>query len=145
MTNLPISRSRRTIGNILIFLGGLVLIGSSVVKFAQVAPVVKQLAALGFAGSKLMIIASLEILSALLFLVPRTRSVGLLMVSAYLGGAIATHVGHDEPVYQPAFVLLIFWLGAWLRHPAIAWVFRDNASSGVSSNWTMGGVNESAS
>ena len=75
-----------------------------------------------------MIIATLEILSAGLFLMPRTRSIGLLLVSAYLGGAIATHMGHDEPVYQPAFVLVLFWMGAWLRHPEMFWSFNHRSA-----------------
>lgn len=128
MTNTSTGRSRRIAGNILIFLTGLMLIGSAAAKFAQVSPVVSQLAALGFAGSKLMIIGALEILSALLFLVPRTRSVGLLMVSAYMGGAVAAHMGHNEPVYQPAFVLALFWIGAWLRHPEFLLRFSHGTS-----------------
>ena len=104
------------------------LIGSAIAKFAQVPLVVTQLAALGFAGSKLMIIAALEIVSALLFLISRTRSFGLLMVSMYLGGAIATHLGHNEPVYQPASVLVLFWVGAWLRHCEVFWSWKPGTS-----------------
>jgi hypothetical protein len=51
----------------------------------------------------------LEIGSAILFLIPLTRDIGLLLVSAYFGGAIATHMGHGEPVMQPAIILAIFW------------------------------------
>ena len=123
------SRGRRTAGTILISLGGLVLIGSALAKLAQVPQVVTQLSAVGFGGTKLLIIAALEILSALLFLIPRTRSFGLLMVSAYLGGAIATHMGHNEPVYQPGFVLALFWLGAWLRHREVLWSFESDTSA----------------
>jgi DoxX-like family len=122
------SGTRRTAGSILIFLGGLVLIVSAGAKFAQVPAVVSQLAAVGFAGSKLIIIAALEVFSALLILIPRTRSIGLLMISAYLGGAIATHMGHSEPVYQPAFVLTLFWVGAWLRHREVLWSLKHGAS-----------------
>jgi hypothetical protein len=85
---------------------------------------------MGFDGNKLIFIAILESLSAVLFLVPLTRSFGLLMVSAFMGGAIATHVGHDQPFIQPAMVLVIFWLGTWLRHPQILWsLFPATAAS----------------
>jgi len=122
------SGARRTAGNILIFLGGIVLLGSAIAKFAHVTLVVKQLAAIGFDGSRLMIIAALELLSATLFLVLRTRSFGLLMASAYMGGAISAHLGHGEPVYQPAFVLILLWLGAYLRHPEVLWSFGYSVS-----------------
>jgi len=124
MSDLPIGRVRRTAGNILIFLGGLALIASAATKFTHVVPVVKQLAAIGFDGGRLMIIATLEVFSAAMFLIPGTRSIGLLLISSYMGGAIAAHLGHREPVYQPAFVLALLWIGAYLRHPEVLWSLK---------------------
>ncbi len=118
---------RHVAGSVLIALGGLVLVASAAAKLARVPPVVAELGAFGFAGSKLTLIAVIEVLSALLFLFPRTRSAGLLFVSAYLGGAVATHVQHNQSVVQPAVVLTILWLGAWLRHPEILWSMRPVA------------------
>src|SRR5712692_10779272 len=117
--NASISRKRRAAGNIAMILGGLMLIGSAGAKFAHVPAVVVQLGAMGFTDSKLTFIAVLEVVSALLFLVPATRSAGLLLVSSFLGGAIATHLQHGQPIIQPSFVLLLIWLGTWLRHPVI--------------------------
>src|SRR3989442_7465249 len=91
---------RQVAGGVLIALGGLVLLASAAAKFARVPPIVAELGAFGFAGSKLMLIAAIEAVSALLFLIPRTRSAGLLLVSSYLGGAIATHVQHDQSVVR---------------------------------------------
>ncbi len=115
---------RQVAGSVLIALGGLVLLASAAAKFARVPPIVAELGAFGFAGNKLTVIAVTEMLSALLFLIPRTRSAGLLLVSSYLGGAIATHVQHDQSIVQPAVVLTILWLGALLRHPEILWSVR---------------------
>lgn len=114
-----VGRKRRITGTIMIVLASVMLIGSAGAKLAHVPKVVSQLGAMGFDGDKLIFIAILEFLSAVLFLIPITRSFGLLMVSAYMGGAIATHVGHDQPMIQPAMVLVIFWIGTWLRHPQI--------------------------
>jgi hypothetical protein len=108
-------------GAALIYLLSFVLVGSAIAKFAQIPKVASQMAALGFAGNKLMLIAALEISSAVLFVFARTRSFGLLMLSAYLGGAIATHVGHDQSPLQPAIVLSLSWLAVWLRYPEIFW------------------------
>jgi len=108
---------RRVAGIVLIFLGGLVLLGSAAAKFAHVPKVVEELGRLGFEGNKLTIIAVLEVVSAVLFLAPATRSLGLLLVSAYLGGAIATHVQHDDSALGPAVILSLIWAGAWLRYP----------------------------
>ena len=121
------SRRRETTGSVLIFLSGLMLIGSAGAKFAGVPRVVTELGAFGFEGNKLTFIAALEVVSAVLFLVPRTRSFGLLLVSSFMGGAIATHLQHSQPFLQPAIVLSIPWLGVWLRHPEILWSLRDPA------------------
>jgi len=107
---------RKTVGNALIFLGGLMLLGSAGAKLAHVPKVVSELGAVGFDGNKLIFIALLEVVSALFFLIPVTRSAGLLLVSAFLGGAIATHLQHDQTIIQPSFVLFLIWLGTWLRH-----------------------------
>jgi hypothetical protein len=128
-----IGKKRRITGTALMVLASVMLIGSAGAKLAHVPKVVTELGAMGFDGNKLIFIATLEILSAVLFLVPVTRSIGLLMVSSYMGGAIATHVGHDQPLIQPAMVLVIFWLGTWLRHPQILWsLFPANVASSES-------------
>lgn len=121
--NTAMNSKRRIAGNFLIFLGGLMLFGSAVAKLAHVPKVVSELGAMGFDGNKLIFIAILEGVCALLFLIPLTRSAGLLLVSSFLGGAIATHVQHDQPIVQPSFVLFLIWLGVWLRHRAMLWSF----------------------
>ena len=124
--NVSIGRKRQTFGKVLVNMGGVMLIGSAAAKFAHVPQVVSQLGAMGFDGGRLTFIAGLEVVSAVLFLVPFTRSVGLLLVSSFLGGAIATHLQHGQPIVQPSFVLFLIWLGAWLRHPQILWSLSGN-------------------
>jgi DoxX-like family len=110
--------SRRVrIGAFLIYFSSVILAGSAAAKFAQIPTVASKLAVLGFDGSKLLLIAVLELTSGILFAVPRTRALGLLLVSAYLGGAIAAHVAHSQLPFQPTFVLALIWIGVSLRHP----------------------------
>jgi len=124
--NGSLSRRRRITGAVLIILVGLMLIGSAGAKFARVPKVVNELSAMGLDWNKLMFVASLEVLSAVLLLIPFTRSAGLLLVSSFLGGAIATHLQHGQPIIQPSFVLILLWLGAWLRHPELLWSLSRN-------------------
>ena len=142
MNNTQTNNRRGTAGSTLIGLGTLVLIASASVKLAHVPQVVEEMARVGFEGEKLTLIAVLEMLSAVLFLMPLTRSFGLLMVSSYLGGAIATHVHHNEPGFGPAIILGLIWLGAWLRHPQILWSFGVNRSSSIAD--VQGGSRASA-
>ncbi len=111
------------IANAVIYVCGALLMASAVLKAAQIPSVLQQFQAIGYEGHRLAFIAVLEALSATLFLIPRTRSVGLLFVSAYLGGAIAAHVGYGQPLaaVRPAIFLGIIWFVTWLRHPEILW------------------------
>jgi hypothetical protein len=126
MTNTSRSgNARALVGNILINLLGVALVGSAIAKFARAPKLTSQLAMLGFDGGKLMFIAVLELASAVLLLIPRTRAIGLLFASAYLGGAMATHLGHNLSPIQPAIVLVLLWVGAQLRHPEVLWSFHN--------------------
>ena len=129
-TALPLGeRSRRITGLILIYLAGLALLAAGVTKFAHLPPVVAQLTAAGFGGQKIILVAGLEVLSAALFLVPKTRSIGLLLTSSFLGAAVAAHVQTSEyaGALAPAILLGICWFGTWLRYPVVLWSFNYDA------------------
>ena len=68
-------------------------------------------------GDWRVIIAIGEIVSALLFLVPLTHRVGLLLLSSYFGGAIMIHMSHGEPFTAPAAILVFVWVTALVRDP----------------------------
>ena len=125
------SGMRRIAGNTLIVMGGLMLAASAAVKFAQVPQVVAELNGFGFEG-RIQLIAAGEITTAILFLIPATRSAGLLLVSSLMGGVIATHMQHGESYLMPSVLLLLFWLGASLRHPETAWSLNRPATAGES-------------
>jgi hypothetical protein len=125
-----ISRARAIAGNVLMLIPGLGLVLTSMLKFFGVPAVVHRMALSGITGEKLMIAASLELLSATLFLYPRTRSFGLVFLSAFLGGAISTHVQMGEFVrIMPAGSLLtLAWLGTFLRYPEALWSLRQHGT-----------------
>jgi hypothetical protein len=128
----PTKRSRRRLGGtILIYVSSFLLVVSSLVKFSGVPAVVSQMGAMGFAEGKVPVIAMLEILCAGLFLWLRTRTIGLLLVSAYLGGAVCAHFRASEyaQCLSPAFVLALSWLGMWLRYPVLLWSGYADASA----------------
>jgi hypothetical protein len=117
------SRIRRTVGNVFVFLTGTVVTISALVKFAGVPAVVHKMENLGFSGGKLMLVAVLELMSAAAFLYRPTRAFGLLFLSAFLGGAICSHVrvaAYADAV-GPAIILGITWVSTWLRHPQSLW------------------------
>ena len=112
---------RSIAGNALIYFAGGVVLLSETAKLLQFPPVVQQMAHAGFSGRKLMLVATLGFASALLFLNRRTRSIGLLLLSSFLGGAICLHVQRSEYEYLigPAMLLGLAWIGMLLRHPDV--------------------------
>jgi hypothetical protein len=130
------SPTRRRGGTALIGLVGLILAASSITKLVGVPAVVQQFEAFGF-GGKIVLLGILEATTAVLFLLPRTRSLGLLMISAFLGGAIATHLQHGLVPFPPAIVLALAWAGVWLRHPVVFWSF-DRARGTLEPNARVG-------
>ena len=58
-------------------------------------------------------------LSTLLHLLPRTQFVGALLLTAYLGGATATHVRIGQPFWFPVAMGAILWIAYALRSPSL--------------------------
>ena len=78
---------------------------------------VGEFARIGWPESALPLLAFLQLGSLLLFLIPRTSVLGAVLLTGYLGGAIATYVrmGEPYPVLVPLSTSLIAWLGIYLR------------------------------
>jgi phosphatidylglycerophosphate synthase len=60
-----------------------------------------------------------EIVSALLFLIPKTTKLGTLLLSSYMGGAIIIHMTTATGILMPSVVLILVWAVAILRNPEI--------------------------
>ncbi|MBC7910287.1 MAG: DoxX family protein [Pyrinomonadaceae bacterium] len=119
------SKGRRIAAWILTGLISLLFIASAIAKLAGAQAVVEVFEKWGLSNHRLLI-GSGELVSALLFLIPRTNSLGLLLLSAYLGGAIVTHMQHGEPYIIPSILLLLVWVTGYLRHPEVLQSFRGS-------------------
>jgi hypothetical protein len=69
----------------------------------------------GYPPGTLTPIAIVELACVLLYTIPRTSVLGALLLTAYLGGAVATHVRVGEPFVIPIMVGVIAWAGLYLR------------------------------
>jgi hypothetical protein len=134
------------LGNGLIKFCAFGLAVSSAVKFLHPAKPVAYMQYLGYEHEKLYFIAAIELLTAVLFFVRSTRSVGLLLVSSYFGGAIAAHLAnhpfagggpflafnasHHYLGTLPAMLFLACaWIGVWLGNPESLWSFAERTNS----------------
>ena len=68
-------------------------------------------------GVPIQVIGAGELVSAILLLVPRTASLGVLLTSGFWGGAICLHMSKGEPFVLQSVFLLLTWVGAYLRVP----------------------------
>lgn len=68
-------------------------------------------------GDWRVIIALGEVSSALLFLFPKTNRFGTLLLSSYMGGAIIIHMTGGISIMMPSVVLILVWVGFYLRTP----------------------------
>ena len=69
----------------------------------------------GYPAHDLIPICAAEIACAVLYAIPRTSVFGAILLTAYLGGATATHVRIGEPFFMPVLVAIVVWLGLYLR------------------------------
>jgi hypothetical protein len=128
MVEAGITRRRRFAGMVLIAVVVLALVGAATAKFLGVAAITTQLTSFGFSRGWIIALGVIELASAVLLAIPRTRALGLLLITGFLGGAIATHIQHGQSPAQPAVLLALGWTGIWLRHPLANWSHLSIAS-----------------
>ena len=91
----------------------------TILKLLQLAPAVDATVALGYPAGTVFAIGVIELIALVLYLVPRTSVLGAVVLTGYLGGAIATHVRAGSPLPShtlfPSYVALLVWGGLYLR------------------------------
>ena len=95
------------------------LIFDSVGKLLRVQPVVEGTAGLGYPVSVIFPLGVTLLTCVLVYLVPRTAVFGAVLLTGYLGGAVATHVRVGSPLFShvlfPTYVAALVWGGLLLR------------------------------
>jgi DoxX-like family len=113
------SKIRKVIGWILSGLLALVFAGSAFMKLSQNPEAIARAASFGFSSETNFMIGLIEIVSLILFLIRRTGVLGGMLLVAYLGGAIATTLQHQQPVAIPIIVQILLWITMYIRFPAL--------------------------
>lgn len=100
----------------------LFLLLDGAMKLAKPAFVVEATVRLGYPESTIVPIGVVLIVCTVLYLIPRTAVLGAILLTAYLGGAVATQVRAGEPVFSIIFAIVfgvLVWLGLYLRNPTL--------------------------
>jgi hypothetical protein len=102
-------------GSILSALPVLMLLFSGGMKLLKPDLVVQEFARLGYPESLVLGIGILELTCTAVYVIPRTSIVGAILLTAYLGGATATHVRVGDPFFIPVVLGVLVWAGLFLR------------------------------
>ena len=93
-------------------------------KVLKVAPVMEACERLGLAANTVVAIGAVLLACTALYAVPQTAVLGALLLTAFLGGAVATHVRGGSGLFETAFAIGfggLAWLGLVLREPRLLW------------------------
>ena len=88
-------------------------------KFIKPAPVVEGTLALGYQEGVILPLGVVLLIATVLYVIPRTAVLGAILLTGYLGGAVATHVRMANPLLThqlvPVYLGIMLWLGLYLR------------------------------
>ncbi len=84
----------------------------------------------GYPASSPTGIGLVELTCVLFYAVPRTAALGAVLLTGFLGGAVATHVRIGEPFWIPLAVAVAVWAGLYLRDEGIRGLARRMARPG---------------
>jgi hypothetical protein len=113
-----VTRKRVWVGRILSWLAALFLLFDGVTKLFKPAFVVEATVRLGYPERVIVGIGVVLVLCTVLYLIPRTAVLGAILVTGYLGGAVATHVRAERSWFEIVFPMIfgvLVWAGLVLR------------------------------
>jgi ABC-type transport system involved in cytochrome c biogenesis permease component len=115
----PVSKMRLRAGSILTGLVVLFLTFDAVMKFVKPAPVIQAFAQTGWPDRLAVPLGIVLLTCTALYAIPRTSILGAILLTGYLGGAVATHLRAGDPLFShvlfPVYMGVLLWVGLYLR------------------------------
>jgi uncharacterized membrane protein YphA (DoxX/SURF4 family) len=113
------SKTKNIINWVLTALVTIIFLGSGVNKLMGNAEALKMAESFGISAESFKFIGIVEVIATLLFILPRTGVLGSLLLIAFMGGSIATHVEHAQPIMAPVFIAAFLWIVTIIRFPEL--------------------------
>lgn len=114
-----VSRTSLWGGRIISAVVVLFLLFDSILKLIKIRPVIEGTVRLGYSESTIVGMGVALLASVILHVIPQTSILGAILLTGYLGGAVATHVRVGDPLFShvlfPIYVGALVWLGLYLR------------------------------
>jgi hypothetical protein len=115
----PVSKKLVWTGRVLTGLIVAFLLFDGAMKLVPIGPVLDAFRRLGYPVELARPLGVLLVSCTLAHVIPRTQLLGALLLTAYLGGATATHVRVGDPFWFPIVMGVILWAGLYLREPRL--------------------------
>src|SRR5699024_9995023 len=119
MKSSNISKTSRTIGWVLSIIVILFMLFDVFGKFTQPDAVVQGTMNLGYPASSITLLGIILLICTILYAIPNTNLLGAVLMTGYLGGAVATHIRVSNPLFThilfPVYLGILLWLGLYLR------------------------------
>jgi hypothetical protein len=97
----------------------LFLVFDGVTKLMEIAPVVQGMRQLGYPVPLAPVIGTCLLICVALYVIPRTAPLGAILLTGYLGGAVASQLRVGLPLFTytlaPVYVAALAWAGLYLR------------------------------
>jgi uncharacterized membrane protein YphA (DoxX/SURF4 family) len=114
------SKTKRIVGWVLsALIAAFLIVASGVPKFVDWEGKAEMFDKMGWTTDVMLKIGVVEITLAILFLIPRAAFIAAVLLTAYLGGAVATHVRVGEAFYFPIVTGVLAWIALGLRDPRV--------------------------
>ena len=115
----PISKGKLWTARIMSGIAVLFLVFDCAIKLIKESHAVEGTVQLGYPESSVVIIGIIETICLALYVTPRTSILGAILMTGYLGGAIATHVRLENPLFShvlfPIYIAILLWGGLYLH------------------------------
>ncbi|MCW3119486.1 MAG: hypothetical protein JWM28_3568 [Chitinophagaceae bacterium] len=115
---MPNNKTKKVITVIVTSLAAAMVILSGIMKLVSNEQVVAKFTKVGV-SQFLTVLGLMEIAFTALFLFPKTRKMGFILLSCYFSGAIATELSHGENIMSPVMPLILVWTAALLLDKSI--------------------------
>ena len=113
------TKTKNIIGWVLSGFIALMLAASAIDKILGSEHALQMGASFGLSSKAYAVLGIVELLSLVLFLYPKTGVLGTLLLASYFGGAIATHLQHQQDIVFPIAIEAIVWITAVIRFPEL--------------------------
>jgi hypothetical protein len=118
-----ISRSRLWTGRIIAGIISAFMLFDAAIKFINPVQVREAFARTGWPVHLSPVLGAILLASTILWVVPRTSILGAILLTGYLGGAVAANLRLENPLFTntlfPVYFGVLLWGSLWLRDPRI--------------------------